>query len=63
MKKTKKFDCVEMKHKGAQRLLKKLSELTPEQELEFWQKRTEALLKTRQKILAKAKADLTIKPD
>jgi hypothetical protein len=58
----KKFDCVEMKHQGAEQLLKKLSGLTLEQELEFWQKRTEALQKFRQRILAKteqSKVNLT----
>jgi len=57
----KKFDCVEMKHQGAEQLLKRLSGLTPEQELAFWQKRTDVLKKSRQKILAQTKPDLTSK--
>jgi len=57
----KKFDCVEMKHQGAEQLLKRLSGFTPEQELAFWQKRTEILKKSRQNILAQAKPDLTSK--
>jgi len=55
----KKFNCVKMKHQGAEQLLKKLSGLTPEQELEFWQKRTEALQTLHQKILAKTKQPKT----
>ncbi len=32
----KKFDCVEMKHKGAESIAKKISGLSPEDELDFW---------------------------
>ncbi len=55
----KKFDCVEMKHQGAEQVLKRLSGLTPEQELAFWKKRTDVLKKSRQSILAQTKPDLT----
>lgn len=49
----KNFDCVEMKHRGAEQILKKLSGLTPEEELEFWKKRTKALQRLQQKVFAK----------
>ena len=48
----KKFNCVEMKHRGAEQLLEELSGLTPEQELEFWQKKTKGLKKLRQRLLS-----------
>jgi len=55
----KNFDCVAMKHRGAEQLFEKLSNLTPEQELAFWQKRTEFLQKFRQKLLAQRKQTKT----
>ncbi len=39
----KEFDCVEMKRKGAERVLEKIRGMTPEQELEYWRQRTEEL--------------------
>lgn len=50
--KTKTFDCVEMKHHGAEQLKKKLDRLTAPQELAFWTERSKEL-KTRQ-VTAKA---------
>ena len=41
----KEFDCVEMKRKGAEILRKKLNGLSLEEELMFWQERTDALRK------------------
>ncbi len=35
----KKFDCVEMKHKGAQKLQKEIIGLSRGEELEFWRKK------------------------
>ncbi len=43
MPKTKAFDCVEMKRKGAERIYDRVHPMTPEEELEFWRKGTEAL--------------------
>jgi hypothetical protein len=43
--KTKTFDCVEMKHRGAILLQKKLNRKSSAQKLEFWQKETEELKK------------------
>ena len=38
----KSFDCVEMKRRGAERVLAETEGMTPEQELEYWRKATEA---------------------
>lgn len=37
------FDCVEMKHKGADRIRKKIGKLTAKEELQFWKKMTASL--------------------
>jgi hypothetical protein len=42
-KKTKDFDCVEMKRRGAERVHRETSALTPEEELAYWQRGTEEL--------------------
>ncbi len=42
---TKTFDCVEMKHRGALLLQKKLKRKSLAQKLDFWQKETEELKK------------------
>ncbi len=34
--KTKTFDCVEMKRKGAERIYQLVKDMTPAEELEFW---------------------------
>lgn len=41
--KNKKFDCVEMKRQGAQKVLEKTSKMTREEELRFWQERSRTL--------------------
>jgi hypothetical protein len=38
------FDCVEMKHKGAESIAEKISELSPTDELEFWKLSTQELI-------------------
>jgi len=40
--KTKKFDCVEMKREGARKVFEATKDMTVEQEVEYWQERTEA---------------------
>ena len=49
----KKFDCVEMKHQGAEKIKKKTSQLSAEKELEFWQKQTQSLRKYKEFIVKK----------
>ena len=41
--KTKTFDCVEMKHRGADKLKEKIDRLTVQQELAFWAERSHEL--------------------
>ena len=41
--KTKTFDCVEMKHRGAEQLKEKIDRLTVQQELAFWAERSNEL--------------------
>jgi hypothetical protein len=53
---TKTFDAVEMKRRGAEALHAKLAGLTPEQELEFWRQRTEELLKRQKGLQAQREA-------
>lgn len=48
------FDCVEMKRRGAENVRQQTQNMTPEQELEFWQKKTEALRSRQEKIKASA---------
>ena len=37
---TKRFDCVEMKRKGAQKVYAATKDMTVEEEVEYWRKRT-----------------------
>ena len=48
--KTKTFDCVEMKRKGAELVQQRLAAMTREQQLEYWREQTE-LLRKRQAAL------------
>jgi len=41
--KKKTFDCVEMMHKGAERIRQEVEGMTIEEELEYWRQQTEAL--------------------
>ena len=41
--KTKKFDCVQMKRQGAAKVREQTATLTKEQELRFWQERSQYL--------------------
>ena len=51
--KNKLFDCVEMKHKGADKIQNKLNQLTKQQELDYWMKGTEDLIKLQSSVLKK----------
>lgn len=39
----KSFDCVEMKHKGAERIRRKIAKLSMKEELRYWQDMTASL--------------------
>jgi len=42
MKRTKDFDCVEMKRKGARKVYEATRNMSPAEEFEYWRQRTEA---------------------
>lgn len=46
--KTKTFDCVEMKRRGARIIQKKLAGMTAEQQLAFWREQSEELRRRQQ---------------
>ena len=48
MKKT--FDCVRMKYRGAEQVREQLKDMTLDQELAFWQQRSQELRK-RQRVI------------
>ncbi|MCK4342351.1 MAG: hypothetical protein KAY37_11585 [Phycisphaerae bacterium] len=48
--KTKTFDCVEMKRRGAARVQQAIAGMTPQQELEYWRNQTEQLRRRQQEI-------------
>jgi hypothetical protein len=41
--KAKRFDCVEMMHRGAQAIKKKIQGMTKKQEISFWRERSRKL--------------------
>lgn len=49
----KKFDCVEMKHRAARIIQRKLSGLTREEELEYWKAQTKELREQQKKLSKK----------
>jgi hypothetical protein len=49
----KKFDCVEMKHRAARIIQRKLSKLTREEELEYWKAQSKALREEQKKTIKK----------
>jgi hypothetical protein len=51
--KNKLFDCVEMKHKGADKIQNRLNQLTRQQELDYWMKGTEDLIKLQRSVIKK----------
>lgn len=53
--KNKKFDCVEMMHKGQVAVRKRLKGMTDEEKLEYWRKGTEEM-RARQRELLRSKA-------
>jgi len=58
--KIKTFDCVEMKHRGAELVRKDIESASFEEELKYWQEGTEELRK-RQELL-KQKQDEKLSP-
>ncbi|MYA21732.1 MAG: hypothetical protein F4Z30_02610 [Gemmatimonadetes bacterium] len=58
MKTKKAFDCVEMKRRGAERIHDQIANMTIEEQLVFWQKRTELLRKHQQTVKTRRKISL-----
>ena len=54
--KTKTFDCVEMKHKGAEKVREQIGGMAPEQELAFWQERSRILRQRQESVREKQRA-------
>lgn len=50
-----KFDCVEMKHRAANIIQKKLSKLSRKEELEYWRVQTQELRKQQRILLKKVR--------
>jgi len=48
--KTKTFDCVEMKRRGAAYVYGIIKEMTPEEEVEFWRKQTEEMRREQERL-------------
>lgn len=51
--KAKTFDCVAMKRRGAAVLIKKLKDMTPEQQDEFWRRATEQMRQEQAEAIAR----------
>ncbi len=49
------FDCVEMKHKAGKVISRKLSRMTQQQQLKFWQAKHENLLKFKDNLSVRKK--------
>ncbi len=52
--KTKTFDCVEMKRRGAELLRQRLAGMTLEQEIEYWRQRSEQFEREQERLRAQA---------
>jgi hypothetical protein len=52
--KKKKFDCVEMQHRGGQAVMKRLEGMTLEEKIAYWKKGTEDLRKRQKEIRRRA---------
>ncbi len=59
--KTKTFDCVEMKRRGAEEIYELVKDMTVEEEVEFWRQKTEELRKL-QKALQEKRRNTSVPP-
>jgi hypothetical protein len=50
------FDCVEMKHQGAERVQARLEGMTREEQLAYWEQRGRVLRARQQEVIARKKA-------
>ena len=56
MEKKKSFDCVDMKHEGAAIIQAKLEGMSREEQLAYWQKRTNELKEFQRKAIRRKRA-------
>jgi hypothetical protein len=56
--KTKAFDCVEMKRRGAEAVRQRTAGMTPKQEIEYWRKRGEEFHHEQLRLKAKPAAPI-----
>lgn len=54
--KSKTFDCVEMKRRGAELVRQRLAGMTFEQEVEYWRQRSEQFQREQERLRAQAAA-------
>lgn len=54
--KTKTFDCVNMKHRGAAKVRQQTAGMTPDEEMTFWRQKTQALQERQQKAHSQTKS-------
>jgi hypothetical protein len=54
--KNKKFDCVEMKRRGAELLRQRLAGMTLEEEIEYWRKQSEEFQRAQNRLAAQPPA-------
>jgi hypothetical protein len=47
---SKPFTGIELQHEAAQRICEEIKDMTPEEELAYWDKQTQALLKWQQEL-------------
>jgi len=52
----KKFDCVEMKHRGAEKVQAKLATMTLDEQVAYWERRGKELRELKASVLARQKA-------
>ena len=48
-----KLDCVEMKHRGAEKIQEQIADMTLAKELKFWQEGTRTLRKKKEQLMKK----------
>ena len=55
--KVKKFDCVEMMHRGAEEVQKKIRGMTKKEEIAFWRERSRTLIQRQSKTQGGGKGE------
>ncbi len=53
--KTKTFDCIEMKRRGAARIHQRTKDLTLEQQIDYWRRRSRVFRNEQERLLTEGK--------